>query len=61
MTPHNMDRLENITTEQVEVVQRVCLSIYTDMSNNGFSLREALAAVYLSGVSHAFETLKSGE
>lgn len=57
MTPRNMDRLD-CTPEQWELAQRISLSIYTDMSNNGFSLREALAAVYTSGLSHAISVLK---
>jgi hypothetical protein len=51
-----MDRFE-ATADQVEAIQRISLSIFTDMSNNGFSLREALAAIYVSGLSHAISVI----
>lgn len=60
MTPQNMDKVEGITDEQFEVVQSVALSIFTDMNNNSFSLRETLAAIYLSGVSHALSVAVNG-
>ena len=45
------------TKEQNQACQEISLSIFTDMSNNGFSLRETLAAIYISGVSHAVSVL----
>lgn len=51
LTPPSMTRVE-CTVEQLETVQRLALSIFTDMSNEGYSLRECLAAVYLSGLQH---------
>ena len=60
MTPKNMDKVEGITDEQFKVVQSVALSIFTDMNNNSFSLRETLAAIYLSGVSHALSVAVNG-
>ena len=59
MTPRKMDRAP-LTAEQVEVTQAIALSIFADMSNNGFSLREALAAVYLSGLNHGATSASSG-
>ena len=56
LTPIDMDRFE-ATADQVEAIQRISLSIFTDMSNNGFSLREALAAIYVSGLSHAISVI----
>jgi len=56
MTPRDMDRAD-ITGDQAEAAQRIGLSIFTDMSNNGFSLREALAAIYISGLSHAVSVM----
>ena len=61
MTPRNMDRAEGVTDEMFAVVQQVALSIFTDMQNNSFSLSETLAAVYLSGVSHALSVAVKGE
>lgn len=58
MTPIDMDKTD-ITEEQSEAAQRIALSIFTDMSNNGFSLRETVAAIYLSGLSHAVDMLSS--
>lgn len=52
MTPPNMSRVDFMTRDHVEAAQRISLSIFTDMSNAGFSLREALAAVYISGLAH---------
>lgn len=59
MTPSGMDRLD-VTEEQAQAAQRIALSIYTDMSNNGFALREVLSAIYLSGVSHAISVIHVG-
>ena len=56
LTPIGMDR-SDISVEQNEAAQRIALSIFTDMSNNGFSLREALAAIYVSGLSHAVSVM----
>lgn len=56
MTPRDMDRAD-VTVEQWEAAQRVSLSIFTDMSNNGFSLRETLASIYVSGLQHAVSVL----
>lgn len=56
LTPRNMDRAD-LTTDQVAASQRIALSIFTDMSNAGFSLRESLAAIYVSGLDHACSVL----
>lgn len=56
LTPRDMDRT-NITREQNEAAQRISLSIFTDMSNAAFSFREALAAIYLSGIQHAISVM----
>jgi hypothetical protein len=52
--PHGLDRL-NCTQEQVEWIQGQALSIFTECSNAGRSFREALAAVYLSGMNAAHQ------
>jgi hypothetical protein len=57
LLPRNMSWLE-CSMEQIQVMQGVALSIFTDASNNGFALREALAAVYLSGLQHGVEAPK---
>lgn len=44
--------------ELVRAVQQMALDVFTDMSNAGFSLRETLAAIYLTGAENAIETLK---
>jgi hypothetical protein len=44
--------------EQIQTMQAVALGIFTDASNNGFSFREALAAIYLSGLQHGVEGVK---
>ena len=56
MVPIDVERAD-ITKEQNQACQEISLSIFTDMSNNGFSLRETLAAIYISGVSHAVSVL----
>lgn len=53
LTPIDMTRADWMTAEHVEAAQRISLSIFTDMSNASFSLREALSAVYVSGMAHA--------
>jgi hypothetical protein len=57
MVPYNMDRC-NVTADQNEAAQQIALSIFTDMSNASFSFREALAAIYLSGMQHAVSILQ---
>lgn len=52
MRPFNMTPAP-ITGEQLACVQTVALGVFTDMSNAGFSLRETLAAIYLTGAQHA--------
>ena len=61
LRPYNMDRLEGITPDQIEVVERISLSIFTDVSNAGYSLREALSAIYLSGFTHALDIKREKE
>lgn len=39
-------------TETAEAMQRIALSIFTDMSNAGAGLHDAITAVYLSGLQH---------
>lgn len=39
--------------EQREMIERIALSIYTDMVNAGATVQETLAAVYLSGSENA--------
>jgi len=52
--PCGMSRL-NITSEQRQVLEGIALEIFTDMTNAGCSLQETLAAIYLSGLTHATE------
>ena len=53
--PHGMSRVEGATPDQIAAIQSIALGVYTDMSNAGFSLRETLAAIYISGAKHALE------
>jgi len=57
LRPYNMDRI-GITIEQKELLERIALEIFTDMSNSGASLQETLSAIYLSGLMHAIESSK---
>ncbi len=57
MLPRDMERDHNVTPEQFQAVQRIVLSIFTDMSNNGYSLRETLGAIYLTGAHHAVSVI----
>lgn len=57
MTPMDMEKAR-MGADQVQAAQRVALSIFTDMSNNGFSLQESLAAVYVSGLEHGVSVMK---
>lgn len=48
--------------EMVRAVQRIALDVFTDMSNAGYSLRETLAAIYLTGAENAIAaTVERGE
>ena len=58
MKPRGMDRAP-ATPEQVEAVQRIALEVFTDMSNAGYTLRETLAAIYLTGAQHAVAVLQT--
>lgn len=57
--PANMERAKGISADQYETVQAVTLSIFTDMSNAGFPLRDALASIYLTGMQHAMAIIKA--
>ena len=48
-TPSGMDRMP-LSPEQVEVVERQALEVFTKMSNAGTPLATTLAAIYLSGM-----------
>lgn len=60
MKPKGMDRA-SATPEQVAAIQRIALSIFTDMSNAGYSLRETLAAIYLTGAQNTIAVLQDGD
>jgi hypothetical protein len=61
LTPRDMTKASDFTGEQVACLQRISLSIFTDMSNAGYTLRETLAAIYLSGIAHAVSVLAGDE
>lgn len=58
LQPNGMTRLPGMTSEQIECVERIALDIFADMSNAGRPLRDALAAIYLSGAMHALDATK---
>lgn len=45
-----------VTDEQREMLERLAVEIFTDMTNAGHTFQAALLAVYFSGVQHAVET-----
>jgi len=47
-----------MTVEQRKFLENQALEIFAEMSNRGFSFREALLAIYVSGINLAIE-LKS--
>lgn len=47
----------NTTAEQHEVLQHVALDIFTDMTNAGAPLQDALASIYFSGLMHGAQLL----
>ena len=57
-TPLGMDKVA-MPADQVAVMQKIALEVFTDMSNSGFSLRDTVAAIYLTGAQHAISVLKS--
>lgn len=59
MPPRGMDRA-TATPEQIAAVQRIAIGVFTDMSNAGYSLRETLAAIYLTGAQNAI-AVQQGE
>lgn len=59
LRPIGMDSMP-VTNEQREVLERVCLDIFTDMVNAGAPLQEILSAVYMSGVHHTLSMVQDG-
>ena len=57
--PHMMESI-NLPHEQIEAVERVALDIFADMSNAGWPLQKALAAIYFTGVQHTL-AITNGE
>jgi hypothetical protein len=48
----------SLPADHRECIERIALSIYTDMVNAGATLQETLAAVYLSGSENAVQAMK---
>lgn len=57
--PHMMESV-SLPPEQVEAAERMALDIFADMSNAGWPLQKALAAIYFSGIQHAL-AITNGE
>ncbi|WP_421782691.1 hypothetical protein [Kiloniella litopenaei] len=52
--PTKMDWM-GVSNEQAKSIHRVSMGIFTDMSNGGYSISEAIEAVYVSGLNHGME------
>lgn len=52
--PHDMSCM-TLPLEVREAVENLVLEIFTDMANAGYPFHECLAAIYVSGISHAIE------
>ncbi len=42
-------------------MEKIALSIFTDMTNSGASLQQTLAAIYLSGVQNTIAAIKEAQ
>lgn len=58
IAPAQMSRIE-VTPEQAEAVDSLALSIFTAMTNSGATFQQSLAALYLTGMEHAREVMKT--
>lgn len=58
--PRNMERMNLGSRAQREFIEAHALEIFADMTNGGCTFQQALAAVYLSGLSAAAHALKTG-
>lgn len=54
---YNMERMA-ISAHHREFIERLSLSIFTDMVNSGQTFQAALSAIYLSGIKHGSEAEK---
>lgn len=57
LLPKGMHRVEGMTRDQNDAVQRIALEIFCDMSNAGYPLAQIVAAIYVSGLEHAVKIL----
>lgn len=57
LRPSGMAKIE-VSPEQSEMLERIALEIFTDMTNAGATLQETLAAIYFSGLVHAEEIIR---
>jgi hypothetical protein len=48
---------QEVTREQLETLERVAVTTFSDMVSAGHTFQAALAAVYYSGVVHTLETI----
>ena len=56
LTPNKMEYME-IETGHRAAFERIALDVFIDVSNAAFSFREALLAVYLTGLQHGVAAL----
>ena len=56
--PRNMAQAKLGSKEQREFIEREAIDIFTVMTNGGCTFQQALAAIFLSGMSAAKEALK---
>lgn len=58
--PRGMDKVK-IGWESKQAMTKVALSIFTDVTNLGYSFQDAVLAIYLSGLQHGAALSNGGE
>lgn len=56
--PRNMERVNLGSRAQREFIEMQAMEIFADMTNGGCTFQQALAAIYLSGMSAATHAMK---
>lgn len=56
----DMDRMD-LTREQIEVIEQICIDIFVDMTNAKRSVVECMTAAFLTGVHLTLEIRKEGK
>ena len=58
--PREME-LTKLPTDVREGMEKIALSIFTDMTNSGASLQQTLMAIYLSGIQNTIAAIKDAQ